>query len=307
MNPLNSNSKVRNPLAWITLIISILALALALRSPSGQATQSKPEGPAQSTLTKVRKSGILKVGWGGFPPYTKMRPNETDPNKRVEGFMVDLVNEIAARHEPPLKVEWVLLQWETFRADLQSGKFDFIADPVYHTVGRAMDFRLCEPVSYFGIAVGLVRKDDNRFTTFDSIDREDVTVALAEGYTSSEYARKHLKHAKLKPIPVTTDAFVQLDDVLFGRADVALNDVPTVLQYARAHADKVKALWVETPPAVVAGGFLTRKEDADLADFLSAGTRILRVDGTIKRLDQIWKTLGMLPGDRLEAGEGLKN
>lgn len=308
MNTHHPGNHRQGILVWMAIVIGVAALVISLRSRSSAIKGgSSATATGETTLTRVRKEKVLRVGWGGFPPYTKMKPNEADPNKRVEGFMVDVVNEIAGRAEPPLRVEWHLLQWETFRADLQTGKFDFIADPVYQTVGRAIDFRVSDPVSYFGIAVGLVRKDETRFVTFQDIDRADVTVALAEGYTSSEYARKCLHNAKLKSIPVTTDAFVQLDDVLFGRSDVALNDVPTVLQYARAHADKVKALWIEKPPAIVPGGFLARKEDADLIDFLNVSLRILRADGTIKKLDAKWNTLGMFPIDNLEAGGGLRN
>jgi ABC-type amino acid transport substrate-binding protein len=193
------------------------------------------------------------------------------------------------------------------KADLATNRFDFIADPVFQTIPRAADFSLTEPYSYFGIAVAIVRSGDNRFKHFQDLDRHDITIALAEGWTSSEYARANLSKPKFKSIPVTGDAVNQLDEVLFGRADVALNDVPTVLQYARAHKDKVKALWLTTPPSSVAGGFLLRPEDADLRLFLDTSLRIMRADGTIARIDEKWKSLGLFPMLNLQPGYGLKS
>jgi ABC-type amino acid transport substrate-binding protein len=307
MKPIEEKPSSHIMLAGVALTIAILSIGISLanlkRPRDGQNTSQER---ALGSLERVKKSGVIRVGWGGFPPYTRMKANESDPNRRVEGFMVDVVNEIASRSKPQLKVEWHLFQWETFRPDLLSGKFDFIADPVYWTVDRALDFRLCEPVSYFGIAVALVRADETRFSNFADLDRSDITIALAEGYTSTEYARSHLSKPHFKSVPIGQDAFSQLDEVLFGRADVALNDVPTVAQYARAHAGRVKFLWVDNPPAVVLGGFLTRKQDSDLADFLNASIRVLRADGTLKKFDERWKTFGMFPTETSWPGAGLK-
>lgn len=216
-----------------------------------------------------------------------------------------MIEEIAKRHEPPLKLEWHQLHWETMRADMLSGKFDLLVDAVYQTVQRASDFGLSEPFSYFGVACGLVRKDDNRFKTFQDLDRDDVTIAVAVGWTSTEFAKRHLKKPKWIDVVVGESPFVQFDEVLNGRADVALQDVPTLVQYAHAHKNKVKVLWLDKPPTMVAGGFATRLEDRDLLDFINAGIRILKVDGTIRRIDEKWKGLGYYEKVDLVPGTGL--
>lgn len=292
----------------LTFAIALLAAALAWVAYRSKPTlpSSPTETAKVSVLDQVRQTKVLRVGWGGFPPYTIANPNAKDESKRVEGFMIDVLNEIAKRGEPAFRIEWHLFQWELFRAELAAKKFDVICDPVYLTVGRAQEFAPSDPVSYFGIAVGLVRADETRFKNFGDIDQPGVTVSLAAGYTSTEYAVQHLSKATLKQIPVGQDAFSHLDEVLSGRADIGLNDVPTVLQYANAHKGKVKALWLDNPPAIVAGGFLARKEDRDLIDFLNQSLRILRADGTLKKLDEKWKTFGMFPEEQLVPAAGLK-
>lgn len=298
--------QAQNKNTWLSaaaLIVAALAVVLAwgawMRPMESSVTTS-------SRLNKIKSSGVLHVGYGGWPPYTIIDPHQTDEAHRVTGLSVDLVNEFAGRASPPLRVQWHQFSWDTMKLDLAADRFDFIAEPVFETVPRAADFAFSIPYSYFGIAVAIVRADDGRFKTFRDLDRSDVTIALAEGWTSSEFARAELSKPVFKSIPVTGDALTQLDEVLFGRADAALNDVPTVLQYAQAHKDKVKALWLESPPSSVAGSFLLRTEDDELREFLNTCIRIAQVDGTIERLDTRWKGLGFLPQTQMVPGAGVK-
>jgi len=260
----------------------------------------------ESALDRIKREKVLRVGYGGFPPYTIIDTKETDPDKRVKGFAADLVDEIANRSVPKMKVEWHIISWDTLATDMRSRKFDFIADPVYVTVPKALEFTYTEPYSYFGIALGLVRKDETRFQKFSDLDRNDITLATAEGWVSTDYAREHLSKPHFKTIPVGGDSFVQLDDVLMGRADIALQDSPSVVQYAKAHADKVKILWLEHPPSVVPGGFMVRREDTDLKDFLDICMRLLKADGTIAKLDKKWKTYGYFEKRDLVPAAGLQ-
>jgi len=289
--------------AIILLTFALMfCLFLLIRNPNNTTHSTFHE----SALQRIERTGVLRAGYAGFPPYIIVNPKESDPNKRVIGFDVDMVNEIAKRHQPPLKVEWYNANWDTLKADMLSNRFDFLAEPVYETVPRAAEIAYCEPYSYFGIAVAVVRKNDNRFKVWKDLDRPDITISYAQGYVSGEYAKQHLTKPKFKSITVGKDAFVQLDDVLFNHSDVGLQDVPTVVQYVKAHRDKVKALWLEKPPSTVAASFITRMEDRDLRDFLSACIRIMRVDGTLSRLDKKWKSLGHFERIELVPGEGIR-
>lgn len=298
----------RQIIAYTGLALAALALAVSIYAfVSGGRGESRPSGApvGESTFGRIQRTGVLRAGYGGFPPYTIVDPSQPDPNMRVRGFVVDMVAQIASRHVPPLRVEWHNLDWDTLKGDMLSMKFDFLADAVYQTIPRASDFAFTEPFSYFGIAAAVVRKGDRRFKKFEDLDRADITIAVAQGWTSTEYAQRQLSKPKFKPIIVGKDAFIQLDDVLLGRADVALQDVPTVFQYVKAHADRVEALWLENPPSWVAAGFLTRKLDTDLREFLNASIRILKTDGTLKDLDRKWNSLSFFERQELLPGAGL--
>jgi polar amino acid transport system substrate-binding protein len=249
---------------------------------------------------------VLKAGYSGFKPYTIIDPNERDPNKKVTGFCVDLINEMAARQSPPWTIEWQPTTFESLKADMESGRFDVFADAVYQTVPRAAEFGFTDPFGYFGVAVALVRKDDSRFNKFSDLDRSDITIALAEGWTSTEYARRVLKKPKLKMVSVGDDPFIQLQDVIAGRADVALQDVPTVYQFAKAHSNEVKALWLDNPQTRVPAGFMTRHGEWDLISFLNTSLRALQADGTIEELDRKWSALNEFPAPATRLGLGLR-
>jgi L-cystine transport system substrate-binding protein len=292
-------------LALAAIAIFLAAIAIIWKPAAPQ--QSGSGTVAQETaLQRIERTGVMRVGYGGFPPYTIINLNNPDPNAQASGYSVDLVDEIAKRANPPLKVQWVKFNWETLKHDVDSGTFDFVAEPVYVTIPRAMDFDFSEPYSYFGIAAAVVKKDDNRFQTFDDLNRSDITIALAAGWTTSDYAQQHLTKPKFAMVSADENAFNQLDYVTLGRADVALNDVPTVAQYVHAHSDTVKALWLNSPPSSVAGGFLMRKDETDLRDFLNSSIEALKADGTLLDLDKKWKTYGFFNVPQLVPGAGLK-
>lgn len=287
-------------IALISLIVSLLSLL-----PHGATDRQNPK--KENALARIRRQGVLRVGYAGFPPYVIINPNEKDANKRLSGFAVDLVNAIADRSVPPLRIEWHIMNWDTVKADLNSDKFDLIAEPLYYTVPRAMEFGYVEPYSYFGVALAVVRKDDNRFHKFADLDRDDITIALSQGWVTGEYAKALLHKPKFKSIPVGGDAYNQVDDVLLGRSDVALNDSPTVVQYAKAHADKVKVLWLDKPPAIVPGGFTVRADQPELLQFLNTCMRLFNIDGTIKKLDEKWHTYGYFAETKLVPTRGLRD
>jgi len=285
--------------AVVALILAAIALLQARRKTSTGSTN------VESSLSKTRQSKIIKAGYSNFKPYTIFNPNAQNPDEQVTGFSADMLKEIAARQSPPWKIEWHKITFETLKADMESGRFDVFADAVYQTVPRASDFGLTIPYSYFGVAVGLVRKNETRFQKFEDLDREGITIALAQGWTSTEFAQQHLKKPTFKLVSVGDDPFVQLQEVIAGRADIALQDVPTVLQFAQAHPNEVKPLWIDTPPSLVPAGFMTRAGDWEMLHFLNSAMLILQADGTMKRLDQKWSALSDFPTLNLSHGAGL--
>ncbi len=291
------------PIEYLAVAAALVALIFSIYAVF-RPTPAASEQRTESALARTKRTKILRVGYSGFQPYTIIDPNK-EGAQRISGLAADMVGEIASRQTPPWTVEWHKVTFETLKGDMESGRFDVFADAVYQTAPRASEFGLTVPFGYFGVAVGLVRKNEIRFSKFEDLDRPDVTIALAEGWTSTEYARQHLKNAKFHLVAVADDPFVQLQEVIQGKADIALQDVPTIMQFARAHPAEVKTLWIDHPPTRVPAGFMTRQGEIELLGFLDASIRILEADGTMASLDRKWKALNEFPSDPLVKGTGL--
>lgn len=285
----------------LPLVTSLLALILATRTPSFETSRE-----AASSLRRAQATRILRAGYAAFRPYTIVEVNEPDPEKRVSGFAADLIREIASRQSPSWKVEWHKVSWESLKGDMSSGRFDVLVDPVYQTLPRAGEFLMSEPYSYFGVAAGLVRRGENRFREIGELDHSQFRIALAEGWTSTDYARTHLSHATLAIVPIGDDPYLQFHEVLSGRADIALQDVPSVLQFVRAHPREVEARWTAHPPMKVAGGFLLRRGDFEMKAFLDVAIRALELEGRIAELDRKWNAFGELREAGMRPGTGLR-
>ena len=293
----------RSALSIIALVASLAAIVIALLDPfknGGQEPTSAPTAQTPSAMAEIRKTKVLNVGFGIWAPYTQLDEGLDQPT----GFAVDLITEIAKRAE--LEVRFHRFQWETMKPDLMRGKWDVAIEPVFVTMPRALDFGFTEPYGRFGIACAIVRKDDERFKTFADLDQPGIKISLAEGWTSSEFAQQHLTKPEFKMMAIQQDNFAQLNEVILGRADVALNDAPTVYQFAKAHPDQVKALWLDAPPSVVVGGMLTRTDDFELINFLNNSLRVLKADGTLQKLDEKWGPLAYYEEEKLSIGAGFR-
>src|ERR1700761_1788753 len=96
------NQRLRPPASegwgWTTLAVAVAALLIAIYGVFRSAPSATQSAGYASAMTQIESSGTMRVGYGGFPPYTIVDPKEQDPNKRVSGFAADMVNEIAKRH-----------------------------------------------------------------------------------------------------------------------------------------------------------------------------------------------------------------
>ncbi len=298
-------AKVKSTI-FFSISIALLALALSILSFFSQRNVKVSEFNNQViTLDEVLSDGVLTVGYGAFPPYTM--EDLVAQDTVVVGYSVDVLKEIRKLSNNAFDIEWVRFSWETIKADLSSKKIELIVDPVYQTIPRSLELGFSKPYAYFGIGAGIVKKDDFRFTSFNDLNRDDITISLAEGWTTSEYARENLDKPNFKPISVTGDAYNQLDEVLLGRVDVALNDVPTVAQYAEANSNKVKAIFLENPPSSVPGGFVTFQNSLELINFLNTSIDILIANNALRKIDEKWNTFHYIPRLSVIPASGLQD
>ena len=238
---------------------------------------------AQSTnvpglLDRINAKGEIHAGYGVYPPYTQEDPN----TKRVSGFSVEIVEQIG--RELNAKVVWHRINWNTMAADLKRGQFDIIADPIFQTIPRAREFSFSPPYAYFADGIAVVRDDDERVKTFDDIGKAGLRVAVGKGWASETLLKARFPEAKLISVQTSTDLLQLFNEVLAGRADVAVADGADAERFVREHSGKVKALWLDHPPAFMPAGFALRYGDWAGAQFLTVALRNLESTGVLDAL-----------------------
>lgn len=235
--------------------------------------------PQQSTLDRVKKQGVIRVGYAGYPPYL-IHDAQTG---EFYGFSVDLLKALLENWGRDIKIEWVETSWERNLLDLQSGKFDIMVEPVYRLIPRASEVGFSRPYSYFGYATAIVTKDETRFKNISQLNDPSIKIAVVSGSASDKYIIKNLPNAQTLKVTGTTIE-VALQQVIFGKADIALADAPTVEIFAQKHNGAVKALFLDDPPAMTPAGFMFRIGDYKWAYFIDTSIDFLEASGEIERI-----------------------
>jgi ABC-type amino acid transport substrate-binding protein len=261
-----------------TFILSLIGLFLPWRTSVQQ-----PDSLSETTLQRVQRTKVLRIGYEGYPPYTIKEPGA----EKLSGYSVDMANYLAK--EAGWTVEWVQTNPDTKVPDLVSGRFDMMAEPIFRTIPRATSVSFTRPYAYFGYATAIVRKGEKRFTKIEDLNNPNITIAVRSGYTDQAFAEQNLSKATIRALNVT-DANQIFLDVLSKNADVALSDTEQAKSFAKAHSGEVDILFSETPPAFVAAGFMLKQGDFSFYNFLDTSIDYMESNNILDQLDTKYQT-----------------
>ena len=130
---------------------------------------------AQSNLDKIISSGVLKVGTtGDWDPMTMKDP----ATNKYKGFDIDVMNELAK--DMGVKVEFVPAEWKTIVSGITSARYD-ISTSVTKTPKRAEVAGFTDTYYKYGTVPLVLKKNLNKFSTWDSLNNSNVTIATTLG------------------------------------------------------------------------------------------------------------------------------
>ena len=165
---------------------------------------------AESNLDKILSAGVLKVGTtGDWDPMTMKDP----ATNKYKGFDIDVMSELAK--DMGVKVEFVPAEWKTIVSGITSARYD-ISTSVTKTPKRAEVAGFTDTYYKYGTVPLVLKKNLNKFSTWDSLNKKGVKIATTLGTSQEQKAKEFFPNSTLKSVEAPARDF---QEVLAGRAD----------------------------------------------------------------------------------------
>ncbi|MDC1096813.1 ABC transporter substrate-binding protein [Pelagibacteraceae bacterium] len=165
---------------------------------------------ADSRLQTIQKNGELRVGTTGDWDPMSMKDPATN---KYKGFDIDVMNELAK--DMGVKVKFVPTDWKTIVSGITANRYD-LSTSVTKTPKRAEVAGFTETYYKYGTVPLVLKKNSKKFSTWDSLNNEGVTIATTLGTSQEEKAKEFFPKSKLKSVEAPARDF---QEVLSGRAD----------------------------------------------------------------------------------------
>lgn len=274
-------SKAFNP-SKRTLIKSAMGIAglaggsVLAGSPRTAAAQLLESGIREgSVLAKVKKEGVLRVGYSQTLPWFQ-RDARTG---QLEGIYWEACERLAKELE--VKVQYQEVSWANATVGLRKGDFDLFGSSLFYTVPRALVANYVGPMWRKGRLVVTHRDWAERFKGPDDFNHADVIFSVIGGTSEEDWIKKTFPKAQI--LASTGQIAVALEPVRTKRAHLfAAGDLDAIL-YARrnpwAHViDKDK------PIGLTPNTWAIRYGDPEWKDFLDFWGGHMLTSGAMQEL-----------------------
>lgn len=206
--------------------LSIFSLAACDHSSE---TNQKEASTSQDHLTRIKSTGVLKVGLeGDWQPFSFH-----DEKDKLVGYDVEVAQNIAKKLG--VKAQIVEGPWDGLFAGMDSGRYDVVVNGVDITPERSATYDFSTPYAY-DHTVLITRKDNENIHSFN--DLKGKTTANSIGSTYQEIGEKYgakvsgvdtlaetLQMVKNKQVDATINASTSFGDYMKHRPDDPLKVV----------------------------------------------------------------------------------
>lgn len=263
---------------WFTIAFSLALIVLvSLTACIKNTTQQSSNITSKSILENISANGKVKIGYLVFPPTITKNPN----NGELGGHLIETIKEIARLNK--WSTEFIETDWTGFATGLESSRFDISVVPTFVTVPRALSVYFTRPLFYGGNSA-VTKTNEARFTTLESIDKPNVTVAVTQGEAGDEYVKANFKKAKILRFS-GGDQSLAFQSVVAGRADIALGDAYVTSAFAKANP-QVKDLFASVPYNLTPVSWAVKKGDNEMLSFLNSSLDALDYQGRLIELEK---------------------
>ena len=244
----------------------------------GALAWAAPAAAQESTLTKVLSSGKLRVGTTGDWNPMSMKDPATDS---YVGFDIDVMTELAK--DLGVEIEFVPTEWKTLVPGIVADKYD-ISTSASITAQRIRSVGFTESYYQLGTVPLTQKKNADRFTSWEDINQEGITVAVTLGTSQEQQVKTLFPKATIRTIEAPARDF---QEVLAGRADVSVTSNVEASKLIEAH-DIMMIVPVDEPASPADIAFLVDQGDQTWLNYLNHWIRIKENQGFFANLEDKW-------------------
>jgi cystine transport system substrate-binding protein len=230
---------------------------------------------AADQLDTVKAHGVLRVALEGTYPPFNFRDAKTG---QLAGYDVDVAKLLAARLG--VKPDFVTTEWTAILAGLGAGKYDVIVSQVGITPQRQQAFDFSQPYTYSAPQLIVRRNDSASYRTLADLKGRKVGVGQGSVY---EQQLRAVPGIEVRSYPATPE---NLQDLAFGRIDVALNDSLMVSYLLKNSQLPIRA--GARVGEVTRMGVVLRKGNPKLQAAVDQALMEARQDGSLKQISLKW-------------------
>jgi polar amino acid transport system substrate-binding protein len=231
----------------------------------------------ESTVEKIVRSGVLRVGMDTFQPWAMK-----DKTGKFIGFEIDVATRLA--EDMGVKVEFVPTAWSGIIPALLTGKFDVIIGGMGILPKRALKVNFSQPYDFSGMSIVAHKEKAEGFSTLEDFNKPEVQIAVKLGTSAVIAAKKYLPKATLRMFENETQTYQELRN---GNVHAVVGSAPRpayeALQYNDTLFLPVKGTFTKEPI-----GFALRKGDPDSLAFFNSWITGVWLEGWLKERHEYW-------------------
>ncbi len=242
-------------------MFSVIRMTAAFLLRCGcQAPDSRQDPSGMSSLEKIRKRGILKVGTtGDYQPLSCF----DSASGRYIGFDTELAEDLA--HDLHVRIQFVKTSWPALTDDLHAGNFDLAVCGITISDARKELALMSDGYLKNGKTILCRAEDANQYTGLEAVNSPDVRVMVNPGGLNEQFAHEKLPDAALL-IHAVNQEIPGL--IACGKADIMITEIIEANYYA-AHDDRLAAPLIDHPFTHTELGILMGKGSEDLLDYVN--------------------------------------
>ena len=253
--------------------ICILVCMLAISASAGKLQKQLA---SESTIEKVIRRGVLRVGMSTFVPWALK-----DKTGKFIGFEIDVATRLA--QDTGVKIDFVPTKWDGIIPALLTGKFDVIIGGMTIRPDRNLKVNFTIPYDYSGQTICAHKKLAAGFKEPDDFNRPDVTVGARLGSTSVSAIKREMPKAKLRLFSEEAQLYQEL---LNGNLHGVVASLPTPAYQAIKYPDILFAITEPFSRELI--GFALPKGDLDTLNYFNNWIRTVEAEGWLQALHNYW-------------------